>query len=605
MNRSHKDYDMANSCFTRPWGFWSAVRSYSEHHEDFGGYERKGVCRYGYTWASVREQSVIAFCHTEGHATTARNGRPLGLGRTLKLFGSDWLSAEELAEKATMYHRVSHPFCFTIQEGPMNLHAGLPMTTISSREHERTGFTIPILEDRRNTHASKGNRLLQSSTYLTVVFFADGWQEDFFEDIMTRQMVAETQVGPTGYDQRWMWAQMEGGLPTPETVPHFYVHRSAHPTSHWPVSRLFHQDIGTDAVLMVRRVDSVWPDVQPTNARTIFWKLMIAHNTLSSSIVFDTTHQNFILWSEQENQASGLDIPVFIEIQDVDQTAPTAKAQVRTIYPRQNGYTIMATLGLQYLCTYTKDCRVTYNDAELEHRHIWSWPGDVFILRVRTARMREASDSEIGSPRPLPAADAHASPTTSEDTDVIPNGGHTPPPLCPPSPERGLPIMYHIHRPDFGHGERLSARSVAMTDAPPNTAVLTRFWPGLVDGQYELYEVDDAYYDDFDHIPPVKVMVLINQEDYGPHPNLCGPIVHLRVRQHREIKAVVLARQSSAIGVLAWARLLPRCTRLRQLKCRVWLNGERVQGQEPITLAHGDYLRVEATEDMQKYDEHY
>ena len=253
--------------------------------------------------------------YRRSYTTTARNGRPLGLGRTLKLFGSDWLSAEGLVEKATMYHRVSHPFCFTFQEGPMNPHAGLPTTTSSSREHERTGCTIPIVEDRRNTHASKGNGLLQSSTYLTVVFFADGWQEDFFEDIMTRQMVAETQVGPTGYDQRWMWAQMEGGLPTPETVPHFYVHRSAHPTSHWPVSHLFHQDIGTDAVLMVRRVDSVWPDVQPTNARTIFWKLMIAHNTLSSSIVFDTTHQNFILWSEQENQASGLDIPVFIEIQ--------------------------------------------------------------------------------------------------------------------------------------------------------------------------------------------------------------------------------------------------------------------------------------------------
>ena len=81
---------------------------------------------------------------------------------------------------------------------------------------------------------------------------------------------------------------------------------------------------------------------------------MIAHNTLSSCIVFDTTHQNFILWSEQENQASGLDVPVFIEIQDMDKDVPTAKAQVRTIYPRQNAYTMMTNLGLQYLCTYTK-----------------------------------------------------------------------------------------------------------------------------------------------------------------------------------------------------------------------------------------------------------
>lgn len=411
---------------------------------------------------------MTALCHEEGQATADRNGHPLGLGWPLNLLRRDWLSDEELVERATMYHRVLHPCCFTIQEGPMTHFAGLPMTSISSNEHVRTGLAIPILEGSRNAHASKGNGLLQSSTYLTMVFFADGWQEDFFEDIMTRQMVAETQVGPTGYDRRWMWAQMEGGLPTPETVPHFYVHRSAHPTSHWPVSHLFHQDIGTDAVLMVRRVDSRWTDVQPTNARTIFWKLMIAHNTLSSCIVFDTTHQNFILWSEQENQASGLDVPVFIEIQDMDKDVPTAKAQVRTIYPRQNAYTMMTNLGLQYLCTYTKHCRVTYNDAELQHRHIWSWPGDVFILRMRTAILREASDSEIGSPRPLPAADAHSSPTTTDENEEMATGGATPPPLHPPSPERGLPIMYHIHRPDFGHGERLSGRSLATTDDPLN-----------------------------------------------------------------------------------------------------------------------------------------
>ena len=91
-------------------------------------------------------------------------------------------------------------------------------------------------------------------------------------------------------------------------------------------------------------------------------------------------------------------------------------------------------------------------------------------------------------------------------------------------------------------------------------------------------------------------MVLISQDDYGPHPNLCGLIVHLRVRHHRELKAVVLARRSSALGILAWTRLLPQCTRLHMLRCRVWLNGERVQGSEQINLAHGDYLRVEATD---------
>lgn len=333
-------------------------------------------------------------------------------------------------------------------------YASIPNITNGSTMKQDYGFGEHHGDELHYAELAMGTMLIQTSTFLSTVFLAVGWQEDFFEDIMTRQAVAETQIGPTGYDRRWMWAQMEGGIPTPETVPHFYVHRSAHPTGHWPVSHLFHQDTGTDAVLMVRRVESRWTDLQPTNRRTIFWKLMIAHNTLSSSIVFDTTHQNFILWSEQEHQASGLDIPVFIEIQDFDQDAPTAKAQVRTIYPRQNGYTLMSNLGLQYLCTYTKDCRVTHNDADLEHQYIWSWPGDVFILRVRTARMREASDSEIGSPRPLPAADTHTSPTTTEETGEIANGGHTPPPLHPPSPERGLPIMYHIHRPDFGQGER-------------------------------------------------------------------------------------------------------------------------------------------------------
>lgn len=444
---------------------------------------------------------------------------------------------------AIWFHWAFCPQGFTM-ESLLTDYASIPNITNGFTMKQDYGFGEHHGDELHYAELAMGTMLIQTSTFLSTVFLAVGWQEDFFEDIMTRQAVAETQIGPTGYDRRWMWAQMEGGIPTPETVPHFYVHRSAHPTGHWPVSHLFHQDTGTDAVLMVRRVESRWTDLQPTNRRTIFWKLMIAHNTLSSSIVFDTTHQNFILWSEQEHQASGLDIPVFIEIQDFDQDAPTAKAQVRTIYPRQNGYTLMSNLGLQYLCTYTKDCRVTHNDVDLEHQYIWSWPGDVFILRVRTARMREASDSEIGSPRPLPAADTHTSPTTTEETGEIANGGHTPPPLHPSSPERGLPIMYHIHRPDFGQGERLSGRIVAMTDVSPSTDMLIQFWPGLVDDQYELYEVDDAYYEDFDHIPPVKVMVLISQQDYGPHRHLCGSIVHLRVRQHREIKAVVVARQS-------------------------------------------------------------
>ena len=70
--------------------------------------------------------------------------------------------------------------------------------------------------------------------------------------------------------------------------------------------------------------------------------------------------------------------------------------------------------------------------------------------------------------------------------------------------------------------------------------------------------------------------------------------MHLRVNARREVKAIPLARETSALGILAWLRLLDICIRQRAMTCKVFHNNIKVQGADPIQLWHADYLRVEA-----------
>ena len=257
-------------------------------------------------------------------------------------------------------------------------------------------------------------------------------------------------------------------------------------------------------------------------------------------------------------------------------------------------YSLMQAIGCLNECTSMMQCKIYHNDRELMQNYIWAWDGDFVVLRMKPIPINEPSDSEIESPHPMRAA--LRSPSTTSDSDMVAiPGGQTPPPPGHQAAAANRPILYHVHRPDFGEGMTMSGRILGEVDAIPQDQQLSAIWDDTANGDFDLYDIDETYYRDFDHVPPMRVLVIVVWPDFNRAAHLRGVLMHLRVNARREIKAIPLARETSELGILAWLRMLDLCIRQRTMTCKVFHNNTRARGAEPIQLWHADYLRVEAT----------
>ncbi len=155
-------------------------------------------------------------------------------------------------------------------------------------------------------------------------------------------------------------------------------------------------------------------------------------------------------------------------------------------------------------------------------------------------------------------------------------------------------VVLHLHRPDCGRGHRLSYRTLATTSDGDAYYAATDAWTDLRRNTIHIYDVDKSYYDDIYPLPPVRVIIVIANADFAGHPNMKGVMVLLRIMAIRELKAVPLARTTSMMGLLHWARLLHHCSSYGTFECHVWCNGRRLSGSTQIQLHHGDYIRIEA-----------
>ena len=521
----------------------------------------------GWLWAGVRELHPGQVLRYDG-GEIKNDKEHMGLCYLPDFDLQPWLS--------THGHRPTMSHSFTLGE----------QLTSHSSAHGTVSQIDPSI------HAGA---LLQRGMALTVFVLAEGWQEDFWEDIQVRRQIYEQQHGPANYANRWNWANAQCGLAPPEAIAHFYVHRSVHPVTHMPTALAFNFDAGTDAVLAVRRIEMRWTDLTPTDGRTIFWQLIRAHDSIQTSEAMDVSLPHFILSSQQEDQLTNVQAAIFVEIHSVMPMGTTAHAHVRTVHPRNNAFTFIQAFDRMTECTYAMQCTVYHNNIVIQHNFVWAWDGDFVVLRMRPVEILAPSDSEAESPEPIAAARSPFSTSSTADSPIVLPGGTTPPAPGSPEPEDpNLPIAYHIHGPDFGGGRRLSSRTIGKIGFPPERTMIAQWWPDLGHTAYGLYDVDESYNRDIAHLPPLRVMLVISTADFAQAPRLRGVIVHIRLNEKREIKSVPLARETSELGILAWTRLLNHCARYRLLECKVWHNNDRIRGSEQVYLNHADYIRVEA-----------
>lgn len=421
--------------------------------------------------------------------------------------------------------------------------------------------------------------LLQYTIAVTVLTMVDGRPET---------------AGPMTYDDRWAWAYRQCGLTPPEQFSRIYIHRSVHPVQHESPTVLFHITIGADPMMTIRGVEARWSDLIPSDGHQVFWQIIRSHPTLQTSEVLDVTVPHFVLYSQLEEQRTNIQAAIFVEVHRILPMGMTGTVHVRIVYPRHNAYSLMQAVGCLTECTSMMQCKIYHNDRELMQNYIWAWDGDFVVLRMKPIPINDPSDSEIESPHPMRAA--LRSPSTTSDSETVAiAGGQTPPPPGHQATTANRPLLYHVHRPDFGEGRTMSGRILGDVDVIPQDQQLTAIWDDTANGEFDLYDIDETYYRDFDHIPPMRVLVIVVWQDFNRAPHLRGVLMHLRVNARREIKAVPLARETSELGILAWLRLLDLCTRQRTMTCKVFRNNIRARGSEPIQLWHADYLRVEAT----------
>ena len=151
-----------------------------------------------------------------------------------------------------------------------------------------------------------------------------------------------------------------------------------------------------------------------------------------------------------------------------------------------------------------------------------------------------------------------------------------------------------IFRPDFGRGQQLTARTTSPFTQDIIMGAALNTWPDLQIPHFHVQEVHISVLDDFNFEPSVKFMMAVSYIDFQTAPALRGVLIHLRIEKARDVKAVPLNHESSALSLLSWARLVHRCLRGRSHHCGIWRNGWEVSGQRAIYLEHGDYVRIEA-----------
>ena len=422
--------------------------------------------------------------------------------------------------------------------------------------------------------------LYQTTIAVTVLTMVDGRPEP---------------AGPMTYDDRWAWAYRQCGLTAPEQFPRIYIHRSVHPVPHESPTVLFYITIGVDPMMTIRGIEARWSDLTPSDGQQVFWQIIRSHPTLRTSEVLDATVPHFVLYSQLEEQRTNIQAAIFVEVHRILPMGMTGTVHVRIVHPRHNAYSMMQAIGYLVECTTTMQCTIYHNDIELLQNYIWAWDGDFVVIRMRPVQISDPSDSEIESPHPMRAATRSPSATSGSGSDMVAvNGGQTPPPPGQQASTSHRPILFHIHRPDFGEGKALSGRVLSDVEDIPQEHHLSVIWEDTATGDFDLYDIDETYYRDFDHIPPLRVLVIVVWADFSRAAHLRGVLMHLRINARREIKAVPLARETSALGILAWLRLLELCVRQKTMTCKVFHNNFRVRGAEPIQLCHADYLRVEA-----------
>ena len=438
--------------------------------------------------------------------------------------------------------------------------------------------------------ASKLHRLFQIGL-LPILLIANvgqngAWDADVLQDLDVRQRLAEQRALEDAMRQRlWDEVTRTCNLPSPVEASNICIFRVVNKAP--PRAVRFHWPGDADPLDdCVSSIDRSWADLTPTDGRNIGWRLYPVDPSTRFSSSFSQDERYFILMShEEERNTQTGKVNVIVEIDRYHMGHTFSMVYARPLEQKQNRVRLIRNIGYLCACTQTHQCRTWINGWPADDEEISLQVGDYVLLIMRPMQVRPLNllvpTQDASSPMVQDGVennDYESSGTSAaSDSDVDSDAGDH---------------LLSIYRPDFGHGHKLAHRFAGHITYVSAKQAALQAWPDL--DEFDLFLVHPSFYFDFRFEPEMMCVVAVSQQDFPPNTQLRGVMVHLRVHGRRDTKSAPLARQTSAFGMLAWARLLDQCHYSRNLQCWVFHNQQLVRGSETVLLNHGDYIRIEA-----------
>lgn len=400
------------------------------------------------------------------------------------------------------------------------------------------------------------------------------WDEHFVEQVQVIAALAYADAREEARLQAWQHTTEQCGLQQPEESRTSCIYRSTTPP---PMIRLFLTE-DSDPHEAIERIERHWPDIRPMILGQVIWKVYKVHPACSASKTINHEDMHYILLSSPEQQQETQSKTVFFEVQRAHMGERLATSTVRKISQMQTRLRLINEAGYVAACSQTHRCRTWFNGRLVDREEIQIQTADFVLLCMAPLGARPLQ--YLAGRQPIQSRIMALAQSTSVH-------------LSEDLPEQIEQICV-IFRPDFGRGQQLTARATSPFTQDIIMGAALNTWPDLQIPHFHVQEVHISVLDDFNFEPSVKFMMAVSYIDFQTAPALRGVLIHLRIEKARDVKAVPLNHESSALSLLSWARLVHRCLRRRSHHCGIWRNGWEVSGQRAIYLEHGDYVRIEA-----------
>ena len=490
-----------------------------------------------------------------------------------------------------------HNFGFTTKDGtcPSTSTSGSMTRTLTCEAISACDTGHGKIIDDVHPGPSSALGLFQKRVSVLILTAAKAWDEDFIQNMQDRR--AAQNLAAQQNQQDWTWARRQAHIPTPRQAPRLQIYRSTNPTLHEPAWHRFYLAHDTQPIDLVRRVQTTWMDLAPTDGQQIPWDLHLVDRMVQTSNVIPNDYHTYILIADDEIGQTTHETTILLEIQKKENTDQgiISTVDARIMARLQTKPTALAEMGLVRQCATTYLCTVWRNGQTMRSDPVAWEIGDYIVVYMAKQR---AMPMPTGDPERLDQTYFEPFPEQAEPNEEAEQAESEPTEqFSPESPQSanslGASYMMVIRRPRPAQNTDLCYIYPGENDKIAISVVARNVWPDLTAPQPTIYDIHPIFYTDFPFDRTIYWVIAVDETEFRQRPILRAVLVHLRKDRQRDIQAVALATSTSEYGLLSWARMLIQCKRANTHKCAVSHNGRLVQGSQRVNLQHGDYVRIE------------